>query len=271
MADDRTGTILGVAGVVLGILGILIGAFLSWYFYEKSRSFREPIFALDPYPSAIYSLDKARDAPIKVLAADGSPLKSNVYLARHTLWNRGNQAVMATDVLEPLKLSLETQGGTVLSARAVRMSRGVVNCKAVPAPGQPNTTIVTFAVLDELDGCTVNVYFTADSAPRFSVQGTVVGVTSIGASSDADTSPYRTSRLYTVSQYVAMTLVTIGMVLQFWVRRFEFPLRMKLNYWAVMPIMVLGMVAMLIPIVAQKMDIARTEPVLKFDSWIEAK
>lgn len=166
-------------GYFLAVISILIGGYVSWYYYDKSLQFRQPTFAADFIPQTIYDAKKEVRLPLKVTREDGTPLEKSVHSANHVFWNAGNLPISAQDVLTPIRVKVLDSAVEVLSVTIARPSRRVVDCK-VTRDGK-DSFVLAFRILEQDDGCLINVIYSGPQSVKYAVEGEIVGVRKIEA------------------------------------------------------------------------------------------
>lgn len=166
-------------GYFIAVVSILIGSYVSWYYYDKTLQFRQPRFAADFVPQTIYDAKKELRLPLKVTRDDGTPLEKSVHSANHVFWNAGNLPISAQDVLTPVRVRVLDPEAEVLAVTIARPSRKVVDCK-VTRDGK-DSFILTFRILEQDDGCLINVIYSGPQSIKYAVEGEMVGVRKIEA------------------------------------------------------------------------------------------
>jgi hypothetical protein len=156
-------------GYIIGVLGII----LSWYFYEKSIQKKAPELIVDARPTAVFTWQAEKPAPLQVRRADGTPLTRDVFVATHIFWNSGNAAILAGDVLSPFKFSINDPTAEILSIVASRQSRRITGCNVDQIDSV--SWKLAFNVLESDDGCEFVVHYSAAQRPRYEVAQDVIG------------------------------------------------------------------------------------------------
>jgi len=140
------------------------------------------MLVLDFIPSTIYDAKEESRIPLKVLKSDGSSLDKSVHVARHIFWNNGNQAISASDVLTPIRVSLLDKDTEVLSVSISEESRKVVACD-VRQDGV-SSFVISFRILEHEDGCAIKLFYSGTQYPRYDISTDIVGVKKVELSSD---------------------------------------------------------------------------------------
>jgi hypothetical protein len=166
-------------GYILAVVSILIGGFVSWYYYDKSLQIRRPMFAADFIPQTIFDAKKELRLPLKVTREDGTPLEKSVHSANHVFWNAGNSPISAQDVLTPVRITVSDPSVELLAVSIARSSRRVVDCKVV-REGK-SVFVLSFRILEQDDGCLINVVYSGSQSAKYSIDGDIVGVRKIEA------------------------------------------------------------------------------------------
>lgn len=166
-------------GYFLAVVSILVGGYVSWYYYDKSLQSRQPRFAADFIPQTIYDAKKELRLPLKVTREDGTPLEKSVHSANHVFWNAGNLPISAQDVLTPVRVRVLDPEAEVLAVTITRPSRKVVDCK-VTRDGK-DSFVLTFRILEQDDGCLINMIYSGPQSIKYTVEGEMVGVRKIEA------------------------------------------------------------------------------------------
>ncbi len=160
-------------------LGLLVGAIgigLSVYFYVESRETRDPVFIVDPSRAEIISHARVETAPIRVLRADGKPITTDLYAVRFYFWNRGKRSIRSSDILEPLRVELDS-GGEILDSKILSKSRPITGIVLQPhSTGQRLRELaINFVILEHDDGFTGQVIYEGNANARLRIFGIIEG------------------------------------------------------------------------------------------------
>lgn len=166
-------------GYLIAILSVIASGIISWYFYSESQQFREPSYYIDPYPSAIYSPEGKAELPFKVIAEDGNQINKNIYLSTHYFWNKGKKAILQTDVLEDITITIPNRDIKILNISIGKTSRSVVACNLSGFNANSHTFKLKYKVLEEGDGCEINLIYAGKFRPKYIVTGAIIGADTI--------------------------------------------------------------------------------------------
>lgn len=136
-----------VVGFV-GTVGSLVGLILSIVFYLWAVRERELVWSVHPVPS---SLVRAGETSRLTVAYDGVPVTTDITAVQIAFWNRGDESIRDSHVLEPLRFSTKN-GEPVLEARLRRTSRTVADIKLDRRLAKDGTVQVDWRILERGDG-----------------------------------------------------------------------------------------------------------------------
>ena len=170
-------------GYVVAILSVIASGVISWYFYDKSQEYRLPVYYIEPFSSVIFKADEKKEFPFKVTSSDGNPILKSIHLSTHYFWNKGKKPILQSDILEPLKIKFlsEDDSFEILSVSISKFSRKVVACSSKQL--SKNEIELTYKVLENNDGCAMDILFLGEENPKVEVKGTIIGVDSFEVSS----------------------------------------------------------------------------------------
>lgn len=163
-------------GYIVAILSVIASGIISWYFYDKSQQYRLPVYSVEPFSSAVFKANEKKEFPFKVTTNDGKPILKSIYLSTHYFWNKGEKPILQSDVLEPLKVTLssEKEGLKILNVSVSKFSRKVVSCSSDQI--SDNEIELTYKVLENNDGCAIDILYIGEENPKVEVAGTIIGV-----------------------------------------------------------------------------------------------
>lgn len=169
-------------GYLLAVVGILISSYAAWYFYDKSLQTRRPVFIADFLPQIVYDATEKIKLPLQVMRADGTPLEASVFSANHVFWNAGNLPITQQDLLTPIRIKMTTEDIDLLGVSVRQVSREVVRCEVVQ--DGKDAFILSFRILEQEDGCFVNVVYSGQKSIKYEVDANIVGVRELQVSSE---------------------------------------------------------------------------------------
>src|SRR5207247_5981904 len=136
---------------------------------------REPILVVDPNRVEILSTERLATAPIKVLRRDNTPIETDVYAVRFYFWNAGRRSIKPDNVLEPIRVSLDT-ASEILDFRVLKTSRPITHARLVPSGSRLATLVLVFSILERGDGLTGQVIYQGKRTAHLGITGTIEGV-----------------------------------------------------------------------------------------------
>lgn len=170
-------------GYIVALICTLIGAYVSYYYYNKSIQQKQPLFAVDTIPSTIYDTRPEMRVPLRVTRENGQQLTKSVYAANHTFWNAGNTPILQEDILTPIRISLTAKDSELLAVSIVSQSRKVVACSVIQ--DSPHSFQLTFRILEQDDGCLIRVFYAGPQSPHYKTEGEIVGVRKLNVSGES--------------------------------------------------------------------------------------
>jgi len=178
--NDRqlsVGNLLGILGLVVGLVGV--GS--SYYFYQISRSEREPLFLTDSDRTIIIESNSIKDSPIKVVRENGTSIDGDISSIRFYFWNNGRQSVRSSDILKPLTLSFDDNKVEVLSFKILRSSRpDIVQPTLKRDSSNPSRRVqMGFSILETNDGFTGQIIYAGPRETELNISGAIEGVRDI--------------------------------------------------------------------------------------------
>jgi len=158
----------------------LLAIYLSYIFFVESIRSREPIFLIDPNRAEILSSERVSRAPIRVLKPDGSEIHSNLYVLRFYFWNRGNESIRRSNILEQLRVISTDSTIEIIEARVLAISRSLTKLQIIPDGSSPTKSFVLdFDILDTDDGATCQIIYQGTAQSDFTLSGAIEGVQSV--------------------------------------------------------------------------------------------
>lgn len=197
--SDKTSWFTGPGGAKVGFFVGLFGLVFSVYSYRQTQLAPELTVAQQPVQTVI-----ARSGEVSRLTVqyDGRELKADVNATQVAIWNAGNKAILAADILDSVLLSLDAPV-EILEVSIRNVSRPVVSPSVKVIGVAKRFVHFGFKVLEPDDGAVVQITYAGTQGARIHVAGSVVGQKSIRIQSVASpqqnisTASSRSSRLAT--------------------------------------------------------------------------
>ena len=187
---------------------------LAIYYHYQSVQERAPTYYVSPARARIVDTTVPALPQLQVLYS-GKVLNTNVSATIVYFWNDGKLPIKAEDVLEPLRIELES-GCEILDARILKVSRPVTNlAKGEISDAAKNVLPLSFRILERNDGAALQIIYSGKPDTPVSVTGTVIGVKApqpLAPDEKTFDSEARRSRLKT-QLGASFILVIIGSVL----------------------------------------------------------
>jgi hypothetical protein len=167
---------LGIAGLVIGVIGIA----LSFHFYNKTLSNREPVFLVDPNRTTIVSKSRIEDMPLRITRLDGSPILDDVTSVTCYFWNNGKKTIRSSDILENISFTLGGDDSEILDYKIIKLSREVIKPILNRSGDHPNSKLsFDFNILEYGDGLSFQIIFAGSPNSSVIETGTIEGVKDI--------------------------------------------------------------------------------------------
>lgn len=167
---------LGLIGLLLGIAGVLA----TIYFYELSKSERQPFLIIDPARVEILSSDRAAGVPITVLRKDGSEIKSSLNAVRFYFWNNGKESIKQSNILQPIIIRIDEPQARIIDFKVLKISREVTNLQIQRNPNDADKSLlITFSILEQFDGVTGQIIYEGNPNSSISTLGVIEGAENI--------------------------------------------------------------------------------------------
>ncbi len=164
----------GVIGILVGISAIIISFFISFYFYKKSVAKPEPILITDPSRILIVNAEHFSDTTLKVFRSDGNEVVGNITAIKFYFWNNGNKSIKASNILEPINMTLNDPNAVILDYKILKISRKIVSPKLLKNTSSPeNSLSISFDILEEDDGISGQVIYSGKPDADLVVSGTI--------------------------------------------------------------------------------------------------
>lgn len=187
-------------GYVVAILSVIASGVISWYFYDKSQEYRLPVYYIEPFSSVVFKADENKEFPFKVTSSDGKPILKSIYLTTHYFWNKGKKPILESDILETLKVKFLTEDDNleIVSVSISKFSRRVVACSSKQV--DKNEFELSYKVMENNDGCAIDILFLGEDNHKVEVTGTIIGVDDFEVSSQTREEYFK--KLHWYSSYI---------------------------------------------------------------------
>jgi hypothetical protein len=150
-----------------GLIGTVIAIILAVYFYQKSRRFKRPAYAVTTKNLILDYSSKLRDLQILFKGKD----VRNLSVSKIAIWNDGTETIRNSDIADadPLQISSDAEflDSTIVFTTSPAIQFGV----------QPRGNIlrVGFDFLDKNQGGIIQVVHTGSSSEKILLTGSVKG------------------------------------------------------------------------------------------------
>jgi hypothetical protein len=128
--------------------------------------------------SSLHRADQPRPGdllPLSVGPRESADVLRRTHAAVVYIWNDGKLPIKAEDVLEPLKIDLDS-GCEIIDARILKVSRAVTRfAKGDVSDTAKNELPISFGILERNDGAVLQIIYTGKPEARVSVSGVVMG------------------------------------------------------------------------------------------------
>lgn len=161
---DLLGYIIGIVGIILAVV-----------FYFKSKENRELISYIDYRPIAIINSEDIKNSPIRVFRDDSTEIKSDLYIQNIHIWSGGKLSIKKEHILEPITLNNYDNSVRILDVKIVQESREICDISLNPFNKLKNTIEINFDILEQNDGCTIQVLYEGNKTKEFEITGIVEG------------------------------------------------------------------------------------------------
>ena len=183
-----------------GLLGITIGIAsltLSLYVYRISGIPPSPFFLVDPIRTDVIDSDRLSETPIRILKLNGEEIRGNVTSKRFYFWNDSRKPIKASNILEPLVVTLNNPNSEILDYAILKYSRQVVRpVLNRNLMNEKRSLSLSFDILEFQDGLTGQVIYTGDPNTDIIISGTIEGVHQIKTNVEAARSQFRKEMCY---------------------------------------------------------------------------
>src|SRR5713226_2259025 len=159
-------------GIFFGITTV-IGLVLAYYWHEQSVEERAPTYYVSPARARIVDTSIPAPPQLQVLY-EGKDLNANVSAAIVYFWNDGKLPIKTEDILEPLRIDLES-GCEIIDARVLKVSRAVTKFAKGDVSGTAKNSLpISFGVLERNDGAAVQIIYSGKPETTVSINGTIL-------------------------------------------------------------------------------------------------
>lgn len=166
----------------LTIIACLLGIGFSYYFYQLSKSEREPIFLIDPIRAPIIDSKTFPKTALRVVKGENTPIDGDITSIRFYFWNNGKEPIRKEHILSPILVSLSDKRGEILNYKLLSQSRPeVINATVERYDPDLKTSLkISFRILEKNDGFTGQVLYSGDPNANLIIKGVIEGVKEIG-------------------------------------------------------------------------------------------
>ena len=170
---------LSIFGLIIGVVGL----YYSYYFYEQSKSERQPIFVVDPQRTQILSEKTLISAPIKVFTSNGREICSGLTSVRFYFWNMGKISIRPNNILEPLKISIADSNARIIDFKILKSARPIskVSLK-YDSLSQERKIEINLNILEKNDGITGQIIYEGNPKSKINISGVIEGTSAISES-----------------------------------------------------------------------------------------
>lgn len=160
---------------ILGSIASLVGVILAVYFYRDS--IRAPKLTYYTHPART-TVVKAGQASSLAVSFKGKAISGDVTALQIAIWNAGKAPIRNVDILTPVEIVME--GSTpILESTVRKVSRDITQISIDDRDASAGRLRLNWRILEENDGCVVQVIYAGASDAHLSVMGTVVGQRSV--------------------------------------------------------------------------------------------
>jgi hypothetical protein len=158
---------VGIAGSIASIVGIPLAVYLTLSSSHAPRL----AYQLHPIRTPIVTAGQSSDLHVTHKATEISGSVSALQIA---VWNAGDQPVRPEDVLSPIEVVL---GGScrILEASIRKRSRDEAQLRLDPGKFEQGVVGISWHVLEDGDGCAIQIVYNGDTTVPASVRGAIVG------------------------------------------------------------------------------------------------
>ncbi|MCW7467821.1 hypothetical protein [Leptospira levettii] len=187
----------------------LISFILAIYFYLETKKEREPFFISSNYNEPIlknYKIDTEDDLDFKIILKTDrgkNQIKGNIYSSKIYFWNNGKESIKSENILQNLIIYPEKKS-KILSVRILKETRPEITKFSVDLNNEQNEINLSFNILEQNDGVTIQVIYNGDESEKLLLRGTIESVKEIKISN-------KFSEPISIS--LAVVYTTIGLIL----------------------------------------------------------
>ncbi len=105
----------------------------------------------------------------------GKAIASDITAAQIAIWNAGRMPIKRADVLRPVLIRLTTAGVPILEASLRKISREVTKVTLDETALAQNEIGVQFEILEQNDGCVIQIIYAGPPDVPFAVSGVIIG------------------------------------------------------------------------------------------------
>ncbi|MEI7766979.1 MAG: hypothetical protein WCJ97_06040 [Phycisphaerae bacterium] len=157
-------------GIICAIIGVL-GTVLTVYSIYAGQRSRELTYSFNPVRTELVNLGETSSLTVSY---DGKPVKNSVTAIQCLIWNAGNEPIRAEDILEPIAIKAP-KDVKILEVTVRHASRPQVKFLLNSEKMSSGVIELTWRILEQNDGASVQIVFEGDHIAPFNIEGTIVG------------------------------------------------------------------------------------------------
>jgi hypothetical protein len=149
----------------------LVGVLLAVYFYRDS--IRAPHLTYYVHPART-TVVKAGQASALSVGFKGKEISSDVTAVQIAVWNAGKEPIRSADVLTPVEIVMEGSI-PILESTLRKVSRDITHVSIDDSEISAGKLRLNWRILEQNDGCVIQVIYAGTFDANLSVVGAVVG------------------------------------------------------------------------------------------------
>lgn len=165
----------------LTIITCILGIGSTYYFYQLSKSTREPVFLIDPIRAPVIDSKSFPKTTLRVVKDKNIAIEGDITSIRFYFWNNGKEPIRRENILNPIVVSLSDKGGEILDYKMLSLSRPeVIDATIERSDRDPKTSLkISFRMLEKDDGFTGQLLYSGDPNANLIIKGVIEGVEKI--------------------------------------------------------------------------------------------
>lgn len=205
----------------LTIITCILGISFSYYFYQLSKSEREPIFLIDPIKTIVIDSKSFPKSALGVVKEKNTPIEGDITSIRFYFWNNGKEPIRRENILNPIVVSLSDNKGEILDYKLLSLSRpDVIDATVERYDRDLKTSLkINFRILEKNDGFTGQVLYSGDPNANLIIKGVIEGVKEIGT--NASLLKVRFYKHIFLNLGLPLLFLTISLIIPFWLLVFS--------------------------------------------------